>query len=334
MWGVLAIFLPHFVLQSNWDSRLQSVAGILICLQMVLLFQDKDPRVYGWLAVMSLLQTVVAARYSQGVAFGGLLIAYTIVGIFALALLVLYGQWGRHHGQSRVGFSPPSGSGGLKPALLSPRWPLAAMHSRFSSEPAGTGRSGVVGELFARLALVSLGALLLAAIIFSTVPRPQLSAWRGDSGKTISVVGFTDQITLGWLGDTLESPQEVMQLRLVDPANGHVYPMREDAVYLRGSVVAWYSQNHWRRDPPPNNPPYGLDARPGIVQGRVGRTAEASAVFRLGPPVVQQITMEPYLIVTISFTSGRWWNPSATNWTTISTAAGWPEAPLERGIGR
>ena len=49
MWGVLAIFLPHFLLQSNWDSRLQSVAGILICLQMTLLFQEKGrPRV--WMA--------------------------------------------------------------------------------------------------------------------------------------------------------------------------------------------------------------------------------------------------------------------------------------------
>ena len=67
---------------------------------MVLLFQEKDPRVYGWLAVMSLLQAVVAARYSQGVAFGGLLIVYTLVGIFALSLLVLYSQWGRHRGQT------------------------------------------------------------------------------------------------------------------------------------------------------------------------------------------------------------------------------------------
>ena len=103
MWGVLAIFLPHFSVQPNWDNRLQTVASILLCLQMMLLFQEKDPRVYGWLAVMSLLQAVVAARYSEGVAFGGLLIAYTIVGIFALSLLVLYSQWGRHRSAVEVG---------------------------------------------------------------------------------------------------------------------------------------------------------------------------------------------------------------------------------------
>ena len=166
MWGVLAIFLPHFLRQSNWDSRLQSVAGILICLQITLLFQEKDARVYGWLAVMSLLQTVVAARYNQGVAFGGLLITYTLVGIFALSLLVLYSQWARHRGRpvprgSRAGFSPPSGEEGLESTLrgaVPARWPLAAMPPCFTSAAAGSGRSGVVAELFARLALIAVGA--------------------------------------------------------------------------------------------------------------------------------------------------------------------------------
>ncbi len=298
MWGVLAIFLPHFLLQSNWESRLQSVASILICLQMTLLFQEKDPRVHGWLAVMSLLQAVVAARYSQGVVFGGLLIVYTIVGIFALSLLVLNSQWGRHRSQGKVGFSPPLGEGGLKPTLrtdeITPgRWPLAAMKSKFTSAPAGSGRSGVVTELFARLALIVVGALFLATVIFCTVPRPRLSAWRGEGRKTLATVGFNDQIALGGLGETIESRQEVMQLKLVDPATRQVYPMREE-VYLRGSVVTWYSRNHWRRTPPPNSSPTG-NATEGVPYRRIGDKKASGLAFRIGPPVVQQIIMEPYL---------------------------------------
>ncbi len=77
------------------DWQLQSVVNVLIFLQCVLLFQEKDARAYGWLAVMSLLQAVVAARYSRGVAFGSLLIAYTVVGMFALALLAMYAQRNR-----------------------------------------------------------------------------------------------------------------------------------------------------------------------------------------------------------------------------------------------
>ena len=72
--------------------------------------------------------------------------------------------------------------------------------------------------------------------------------------------------------------------------------MRDD-VYLRGSVVTWYSQNHWRRDSAADS----LGTRSSTVSGgRIarpvrGRQQPGDAAFRIGPPVVQQITMEPYL---------------------------------------
>jgi protein-glutamine gamma-glutamyltransferase len=287
MWGVLAIFLPYFLIQHDWDNRLQTVASILLCLQMTLLFQDKDARTYGWLAVMSLMQVVVAARYSQGVAFGSLLIAYTIVGIFALSLLVLYSQWRSHRGA--IGNRS-------KQATVSTRWPLSAMQLSFTSVPAGSSQSGVVAELFARLGLISLGALLLAAILFSTVPRPRLSAWRGEGRRTITTVGFTDQIALGGLGEAIESQEEVMQLKLTGADTHEFYPIRDAEVYLRGSVVTWYAQNHWRRVPPPrysmNTPDLPPENSPLTHAG--GRPKAGDAAFRIGAPVLQQITMEPY----------------------------------------
>ena len=84
-----------------------------------------------------------------------------------------------------------------------------------------------------------------------------------------------------------------MQLKLVDPTTHQVYPMRDD-VYLRGSVVTWYAQNHWRRIPPPQNlgtnpPSWSEESLP------ESGSAHEEAVFRIGSPVVQQITMEPYL---------------------------------------
>jgi len=311
MWGVLAIFLPHFLRQPGWDNKLQTVASILICLQMVLLFQEKDARVHGWLAVMSLLQAVVAARYNEGVGFGGLLIAYAIVGIFALSLLVLYSQWRRYHDDAEIGakraasasVAPPSG--GIPPAMgdsgsggtTKGRWPLAALKPGLTSAPVGTSRSGVVTELFVRLALIGLGAVVLAAIIFSMVPRTRFSAWRRGGRPPVATVGFNAQITLGGLGQTIESPEEVMQLKLIDPATDQVYPMSDD-VYLRGSEAIWYSQNRWRRTPPPTNwerdapsPPEDLPSD--LVAAAIDKKNDTD--FQLGRPVVQQITMEPYL---------------------------------------
>ena len=88
-----------------------------------------------------------------------------------------------------------------------------------------------------------------------------------------------------------------MQLKLVDPATRQVYPMRDD-VYLRGSVVTWYSQNHWRRDSAAEQRrnPVASRGRRNSQTERVGAGKKAgNAAFRIGPPVVQQITMEPYL---------------------------------------
>ena len=91
MWAALAVFLPQFLLQAigsgrahlghSPDWQLQTVANILICLQCTLLFQEKDARTFGWLALMSLLQVVVAARYSRGVVFGSyLMLIYGAIG--------------------------------------------------------------------------------------------------------------------------------------------------------------------------------------------------------------------------------------------------------------
>jgi len=320
MWGVLAIFLPYFLRQPTWDGRLQTVASILICLQITLLFQEKDPRVYGWLAVMSLLQAVVAARYNEGIAFGGVLIGYTIVGIFALSLLVLYSQWRYYRdavgaGRKRTAIAtttpsstgiPPTGGLGRPGetagrqvgnlSYVSGRWPLASVNSTFTSAPVGTSRSGVVVELFARLAFIGAGALLLAAIFFSMVPRFRFSAWRREGPKPVATVGFNTQITLGRLGETLESPEEVMQLKLVDKANNQVYSMHDEAVYLRGSEVAWYSENRWRRAPKmsPGRDPQSFAADPSPGPSAADDKIDA-ATFQIGPPVAQQITMEPYL---------------------------------------
>ena len=71
--------------------------------------------------------------------------------------------------------------------------------------------------------------------------------------------------------------------------------MRDD-VYLRGSVATWYSRNHWRRGPPPTAPEPIRDWPPDDTLPERPENRDASDPdFQIGPPVVQQITMEPYL---------------------------------------
>ena len=74
------------------------LAWLLICIQIIVLFQRKDERLYWLLVMLSLLQVVVATLFSQGVWFGLLLTAYMMLGFSAMTLLLLFRQWGQGTG--------------------------------------------------------------------------------------------------------------------------------------------------------------------------------------------------------------------------------------------
>ncbi len=300
MWCALGIFLIQYL--RTWDVRifaghsanwqLDSVINLLIFLQCVLLFQEKDARIFGWLAVMSLLQVVVAARYSRGAAFGGVLVLYSVVGLLALSLLALYGQRPRGQLAPRDRKLLTERSGNDPPA----RWPLATAEPEFFSLPSGGERAGIVPELFGRLTLIIAGGLLLATVIFYTAPRPRIRSWPGDTNRKISVVGFNENISLGGLGNMIESREEVMKVRLLDAATSQPYPLQSSEIYLRGTAVNWYSRNQWHRLPPSayregQAVTLELDGR--SINGGGPPSSENNEALRIGAPVVQRITVEP-----------------------------------------
>ena len=100
--------------------------------------------------------------------------------------------------------------------------------------------------MFHRLATLGFGTLLLAALIFFIVPRPGRTAWRGAMLFPKSLVGFSDKITLGQLGEILESHEEVMRVQLTDPQTGRPYPPQPQ-LYLRGTVLTRYARGQWSK---------------------------------------------------------------------------------------
>ncbi len=69
------------------------IAKLLVYLQAILLFQRKDARAYWQLAMISLLQVVVAAAFQQGVLFGLLLMIYFLLALWTMILFFLYREW-------------------------------------------------------------------------------------------------------------------------------------------------------------------------------------------------------------------------------------------------
>lgn len=214
-----------------------NIVNLLVCLQIILLFEEKDDRVYWLLAGVSLLQVVAATAFSQGVWFGLLLVVYMLVGLSALALLMTYRQWSRHRPAAEP--PPPSATAGR-------RWPLAGQQPTLASTPAGPGRAGIGRELFGRLGRIGLGTLALTVVLFFTLPRLGGTAWRGALPSPRHVVGFDDRVTLGELGETIESNDEVMRVSFRDDAN-NPYPVGGE-IYLHGATLVDYARGQWRAE--------------------------------------------------------------------------------------
>ena len=65
------------------------LANLLAYVQMILLFVEKDTRVWWHLALLSLIQVCVATAYSQEMVFGGLLVVYLFLGLSTMVLIFL-----------------------------------------------------------------------------------------------------------------------------------------------------------------------------------------------------------------------------------------------------
>jgi transglutaminase-like putative cysteine protease len=219
-------------------SEIQAIgfARLLIYLQIIVLFQKKDERSYWVLIMLSLLQVVVAALFSQGVVFGLMLIIYMLVSSLGLTLLLFQRQWEQ--------YSRPPTPG---PASAARRWPWAGQKSELIG-----GRAGGMGlgrELYARLAGIGMRAMGATVLLFIFLPRFGQVGWIGSIQQSLQTVGFNDKVSLGALGQIIENPDEVMRIRFFDQNNDTPYAVH-GAIYLRGAVLMEYRRGQWSAGEP------------------------------------------------------------------------------------
>ncbi len=234
---------------STVSILIPSVANLLLYLQVILLFQKKDDRIYWQLIMLSLLQVVVATLFSQGAWFGLLLIVYMLVGSSALTLLCLHRLWSDFRSANTAGSEPPID----KKAHAKKPWPSTTEPPRFTSIPGGRESSGIGWELYRRLSKIALWSFAVTLVLFYTVPRSSRrtqTSWRGSViTPPKQVVGFDEQVSLGELGQIIESPEKVMEITLSNMARNQTYQV-EGELYLRGAVLMHYNNGQWFNLPP------------------------------------------------------------------------------------
>ena len=348
--NLIALAVVLWVLKDvrQWTGigQVLQISKLLVYLQLLLLFQQKDHRAYWQLAMISLLQVVVAAAFQQGVVFGGLLVMYFLVAVWTMILFFLYrelGQYARSEDHSgRPAKKPVRGvqlvlpylarrwlgregraagdSGGsvagqndnsatnFLPTHTSPQVSasptvLASYHTSASPkapEPGGdsefggrrwplTGqpptlegglvptRSGVGWPMIRPVAKIALTTWTLTLLLFFVVPRAPSGTWRGVPVPLRHAVGFTDQVALGELGRIIQKSDEVLRIRFFD-ADKQPYSV-EGPLYLRGAILHYYQDGHWRFSRRPVFP--------------VQRPLAVRPIPPYRPLLLQEITIEP-----------------------------------------
>lgn len=216
--------------------RILAIGNLLVYLQIILLFQQKEIRTYWQLVLLSLLQVVVAAAFQQKALFGVLLVVYLFVGLSALVLIFLH--------RERIGHRPAR-SRLPAPAAEGRRWPLAGQEPSFTDSSSGFGgQAGIERELRGRVFRMGVGTLAITLALFFILPRWGHQPWRGPTGEQRLAVGFSETVRLGELGRIIEDPEEVLRVQLFDHATSQPYRASGE-IYLRGTVLTHYENGAW-----------------------------------------------------------------------------------------
>ncbi|HLA84936.1 MAG TPA: DUF3488 domain-containing protein, partial [Thermoguttaceae bacterium] len=269
----MGVFLMVVGRMFSWNNlmSIRAIANLLVYLQIILLFQRKDGRVYWQLIVLSLLLLVVSTVFNQGALFGLLMVAYLYMAISAMALLFLY------HEEKR--YVPVEPIADESADATDPRraWPLGTRESFFLGDAARrqdpAGRPG--RDFLRRLVGMGVGTLLFTAVVFFAMPRFGQTAWRSPFHQQRRMVGYSGKVELGDLGRVSEDPAEVLRIEFTDPGTGRMVPM-DGAVYLHGTVLTRYEGRCWTLPHPRDTP-----RRLRVVAPPRGET------------VVQTVTIEP-----------------------------------------
>jgi protein-glutamine gamma-glutamyltransferase len=247
---------------SDRNQQLLAIANLLVYLQVVVFFQEKNARIYGQLAMLSLLQVVVAAALNYSILFGILMLAYMAVGLPTLSLFFFYREMGKFvpppassspepsaPPDNKTPQSAPAGQAETAKAPKPRRWPLAGqvatfVGTDFKQNEEAFGRKG----LFSFAMRIVAFTVLITLFIFIFAPRFGRTPWQTESMEAARMVGYSEEVTLGELGGAIENPETVMRVTFVDQETQKKLHLSGSPLF-RGTIVSNYDlkSKRWSR---------------------------------------------------------------------------------------
>ncbi len=242
-------------LQPAMRTQLLAIANLLIYLQIVLFYQQKTPRLYWQLAVLSLLQVVVSAALNVGFEFGLVLILYAVVAFSTLAVLHVHREGLRvvelaARWRSQREEAEPADRSSGEAAGRWRRWLRREPMTRPLISSVRLGQQVIAGGLLRQIAAIGFSTLVFAFVLFFTAPRLDSSSRRGYQVRPTRLVGFSAEVTLGEMTSILENSDTVMRVSFRDAASGRPYRVYGEP-YFRGAVLTEYAYEdgfaRWRQ---------------------------------------------------------------------------------------
>lgn len=266
--ALLALLFCGIETWQRWgdESQLLAVANLMIYLQFILVFQEKNQARYWLLLLISALQVAVASALSLEMYFGGLLLVYLAIALVTLILFLFHRQ------QPETPAPPAAG------ASSDGRWPLLDAHTNLAARPPGDPLGELISWAFAAQLLRMVAATLsLAVLVFLFVPRIGRPGWRPYTTTVARETGFSETVALGDLGGMSENPEEVMRVQFLDANTGYPYQLVNEPL-LRGSTLTRYVSGRWIQ----------LPSTQQVFEGVPEDLPPAS-----GDEVIQRTTIEP-----------------------------------------
>ncbi len=206
-------YIGFYPLDYLWVTRdfLHSTVHLVFFLAAVKLLTAQTDRDYFYLKVLAFLELLAAALLSSNLTFFLFLASFLVFGVATFA------------------------SGEIRRGARSP------------SVVVRTGVRGVSGRLTALTAFTALGILLLTAGLFFLLPRTARAAFRHLVPERYHLAGFSNEVTLGQIGELKQQSTSVMHVRFFGVSQQ--YPLK-----WRGTALAEFDGRRWynemRRDEP------------------------------------------------------------------------------------
>ena len=297
--GAFAAAFLEFAL-GDIESRLLSVAHIVVYLTWIVLFMRWRTREYWLLLALSLLQIAVGAVLTTEGWYGAMLVLSLILMLWTMSIFCFRNAH-REYGQAAMARAGDR-RGVRRKAVADP---FRRFGATSGASQIDEGVSWLGGRFRRTLVKTLFVTSLIAGVVFAAVPRVFIGnpfanvALEAGRKRAVALTGYTETVRLGEMGTILESNETVLRVRMFDVATDEVVSVEDfareqgmDEPMFRGTVMSNYKDGQWQQAQADN-----YVAIPLNQDDELGRIRQEFSLQRTRARVL--FVMAPYMSMTI-----------------------------------